>query len=79
MRLGAYPCNIQDDTLANKIYNTTEISERHRHRWEFNNKYINEFETAGMIPSGKNPVNDLVEIVELNDHPFLLEFNIIQS
>lgn len=72
MRLGAYPCNIQDDTLANKIYNTTEISERHRHRWEFNNKYINEFETAGMIPSGKNPVNDLVEIVELNDHPFFI-------
>ncbi|HMJ48770.1 MAG TPA: CTP synthase [Ferruginibacter sp.] len=72
MRLGAYACTIREGTLAHRIYNTTEISERHRHRWEFNNKYISDFENAGMIPSGKNPVTDLVEIVELNDHPFFI-------
>ena len=72
MRLGAYPCTIQEGTLAHTIYGATEISERHRHRWEFNNKYINEFEKAGMIPSGKNPATGLVEIVELPDHPFFI-------
>lgn len=72
MRLGAYECRIQEGTLANKIYNATEISERHRHRWEFNNQYISEFKNAGMIPSGRNHANDLVEIVELNDHPFFI-------
>lgn len=72
MRLGAYPCEITKDSLANKIYGTTEISERHRHRWEFNNTYINDFENAGLIPSGKNPATGLVEIVELKDHPFFI-------
>jgi CTP synthase len=72
MRLGAYPCQIQEGSLAHKIYGTTEISERHRHRWEFNNKYITDFEKAGLIPSGKNPATGLVEIVELNDHPFFI-------
>ena len=72
MRLGAYPCTIQEGTLAHTIYGASEISERHRHRWEFNNKYINEFEKAGMIPSGKNPATGLVEIVELPDHPFFI-------
>ncbi|MEO7044403.1 MAG: CTP synthase, partial [Ferruginibacter sp.] len=72
MRLGAYDCEIQKDTLAHKIYNKTSISERHRHRWEFNNKYITEFEKAGLVPSGKNPVSGLVEIVELKDHPFFI-------
>jgi CTP synthase len=72
MRLGAYDCDIQKGSLANKIYNKTSISERHRHRWEFNNKYISDFEKAGLVPSGKNPVSGLVEIVELKDHPFFI-------
>lgn len=72
MRLGAYPCEIKQGSLANKIYGSTHISERHRHRWEFNNKYLEAFEKAGMIPSGKNPQSGLVEIVELNDHPFFI-------
>ena len=72
MRLGAYPCEIKKDSLAHKIYGTTQISERHRHRWEFNNKYITDFENAGLIPSGKNPETGLVEIVELKDHPFFI-------
>lgn len=72
MRLGAYPCTIKEGTLAHQIYGATEISERHRHRWEFNNKYINDFEKAGLIPSGKNPASGLVEIVELPNHPFFI-------
>jgi CTP synthase len=72
MRLGAYPCEIKKDSLAYNIYGTTEISERHRHRWEFNNKYMTDFEKAGLIPSGKNPATGLVEIVELKDHPFFI-------
>jgi len=72
MRLGAYPCEIVKDSLAYNIYGTTEISERHRHRWEFNNNYMADFEKAGLIPSGKNPATGLVEIVELKDHPFFI-------
>ncbi|HVM89219.1 MAG TPA: CTP synthase [Puia sp.] len=72
MRLGAYPCAISKDTLAYKIYNSTLISERHRHRWEFNNAYLNQFENAGMIASGKNPESGLVEIIELQGHPFFI-------
>lgn len=72
MRLGAYPCEIAPNTLASRIYDQTQISERHRHRWEFNNNYLADFENAGMIPSGKNPQNGLVEIIELSDHPFFI-------
>ena len=72
MRLGAYPCTIQDGSLAQKVYNSTAISERHRHRWEFNNNFLNDFEQAGMIPSGKNPQTGLVEIMELANHPFFI-------
>ncbi len=72
MRLGAYPCTIKEGTLAHTIYGTTEISERHRHRWEFNNKFITDFEKSGMVPSGKNPSTGLVEIVELPNHPFFI-------
>lgn len=72
MRLGAYPCHIKEGTLAHRIYEATDISERHRHRWEFNNKYITDFEKAGLIPSGKNPASGLVEIVELPNHPFFI-------
>lgn len=72
MRLGAYPCEIIDGSLAYNIYGKTLISERHRHRWEFNNKYIADFEKAGLIPSGKNPGTGLVEILELPNHPFFI-------
>ena len=72
MRLGAYPCVIAPNTLASRIYDQSQISERHRHRWEFNNNYLTDFENAGMIPSGKNPQNGLVEIIELSDHPFFI-------
>jgi CTP synthase len=72
MRLGAYDCQIQPGTLAHRIYNATTISERHRHRWEFNNEFLQQYEQAGMIPSGKNPANGLVEIVEIKDHPFFI-------
>lgn len=72
MRLGAYPCELKEGTLAQKIYGTTHISERHRHRWEFNNAYLQSFEENGMIASGRNPESGLVEIVELPDHPYFI-------
>lgn len=72
MRLGSYPCTLKPGTLAHQIYGTDLINERHRHRWEFNNKYLVRFEEAGMIPSGKNPESGLVEIVELANHPFFV-------
>lgn len=72
MRLGAYPCEISKGSKAFHIYGKTRIQERHRHRYEFNNKYLSQFEKAGMIASGINPDNKLVEIVELKDHPFFV-------
>ena len=72
MRLGAYPCDIKKGTKAFAIYGQQHISERHRHRYEFNNEYLNRYEEAGMIPSGVNPQNNLVEIVELKNHPFFV-------
>ena len=72
MRLGSYTCEIQEGTLAHRIYGATRISERHRHRWEFNNQYLDDFESAGMIASGKNPETKLVEIVEIPSHPFFI-------
>ena len=72
MRLGAYPCEIEEGSLAHQIYNSTLISERHRHRYEFNNAYLVQFENAGMIASGTNPETGLVEIMELPTHPFFI-------
>jgi CTP synthase len=72
MRLGAYACKIKDKSLAKKIYGKTNISERHRHRWEFNNKFLADFEKAGMVFSGINPDTNLVEIVELPTHPYFI-------
>ena len=72
MRLGAYSCETIDGSLARSIYNNQTISERHRHRWEFNNRYLNQFQEAGMVASGKNNENQLVEIVELPNHPFFI-------
>jgi len=72
MRLGAYPCAVAEGTLARRIYAVTDISERHRHRWEFNNAYLAQYEAEGMVASGKNPESNLVEIVELVNHPFFI-------
>jgi len=72
MRLGAYPCQIKEGSLAYTIYGAPEISERHRHRYEFNNDYQQQFEDAGMIMSGLNSETGLVEIIELPDHPFFI-------
>lgn len=72
MRLGAYPCDIKPGTLAYSIYEKETVSERHRHRWEFNNKYLGQFERSGMVASGKNPGSNLVEIMELTNHPFFI-------
>jgi CTP synthase len=72
MRLGAYPCEIRSGSLASRIYGSTEVMERHRHRYEFNNQYLEQFEQHGMIASGINPETRLVEIIELPDHPFFI-------
>jgi len=72
MRLGAYSCNITEGTLAHKAYKKKEISERHRHRYEFNNKYKDDFVANGMAVSGVSPSGELVEIIELKGHPWFL-------
>jgi CTP synthase len=72
MRLGAYPCQLKKGSMAFKIYGQNVIMERHRHRYEFNNKYKDVFEKAGMRMSGINPVSKLVEIIEIEDHPFFI-------
>lgn len=72
MRLGAYPCLLKEDTKIASVYKEKNISERHRHRYEFNNEYLNDFQKAGMIASGINPDGGLVEIVELKDHPWFI-------
>ncbi|HSU49246.1 MAG TPA: CTP synthase [Segetibacter sp.] len=72
MRLGSYPCELKQGSLAYEIYGAREISERHRHRYEFNNDYLEQYENAGMVASGVNPETGLVEIVELPNHPFFI-------
>jgi CTP synthase len=72
MRLGAYPCKLEKGTLAYQAYGKEEISERHRHRYEFNNKYLDTLKKAGLAISGVSPDGDLVEITELKDHPWFL-------
>lgn len=72
MRLGAWDCVLKPGSIAEKAYGTRKISERHRHRYEFNNKYRKQFEAAGMIFSGTSPDGRLVEIIELADHPFFV-------
>lgn len=72
MRLGAYDCHLEKGTLANKIYGQVNISERHRHRLEVNNDYLDQLQSAGMTISGKNNKFNLVEVVELEDHPFFI-------
>jgi CTP synthase len=72
MRLGAYPCKINDGSLARSIYGRKDITERHRHRYEFNNAYLDAYKQAGMNATGINPQGKLVEIVELKDHPWFV-------
>ena len=72
MRLGAYKCELRKGFLAEKIYGKSIISERHRHRYEFNSDYLNAFEQAGMFSTGRNPDTKLVEIVEIPEHPFFI-------
>jgi len=72
MRLGLYPCDLFPDTIARKAYDTDIVEERHRHRYEFNIKYLDKFENNGFIASGMCTSRNLVEIVELKDHPFYL-------
>jgi CTP synthase len=72
MRLGAYPCRIKKNTLAADVYGKTSIRERHRHRYELNNQYRDILEKAGMVFSGIYPEKNLVEIIELKDHPYFI-------
>ncbi len=72
MRLGAYPCLIKEGTKAFEIYGKKEVSERHRHRYEFNNEYLKDFEKAGLKASGTHPEAGLVEIMELKNHPWFV-------
>ena len=72
MRLGAYPCKIKENSKIFDVYQIIDIKERHRHRYEFNNKYMDEYQKAGMLASGINPKDNLVEIVEIEDHPWFV-------
>ena len=72
MRLGAYSCKLEEGSFAHKAYGTTQISERHRHRYEFNSAYKEDFEKAGMKASGINPETGLVEVVEIPSHPYFI-------
>ncbi|HWP46293.1 MAG TPA: CTP synthase [Candidatus Limnocylindrales bacterium] len=72
MRLGAYPCKIESDSLAHKAYGKLEVSERHRHRYEVNNQFLDLLKSKGLVVSGVWPDGNLVEIIELRDHPWFL-------
>lgn len=72
MRLGSYPCELVEGSKAQKAYKTIDIEERHRHRFEFNNDYLELFVESGMVPTGLNPESGLVEIVEVQDHPWFV-------
>jgi len=72
MRLGSYPCELREGSHAANTYSTKLINERHRHRFEFNDKYLEKYNDAGMIATGINPKDNLVEIVEIKDHPWFM-------
>ena len=72
MRLGAYDCQLKKGSLVERIYGTDMISERHRHRYEFNSEYLEAFENAGLVATGRNPQTGLVEVVEMPSHPFFI-------
>ena len=72
MRLGAYPCILKEGTRSHHIYQNTEISERHRHRYEVNNTYRTLLEESGLILSGTSPDGHLVEMIEIQNHPWFI-------
>ena len=72
MRLGAWDCQLTKNSKAFEAYQSTMIKERHRHRYEFNNEYLNQFEIAGMNATGTNPKTDLVEVIEIPNHPWFV-------
>jgi CTP synthase len=72
MRLGEYTCNLVKGSKTAAVYGKSRITERHRHRYEFNNKFTKQFEEAGMMAVGINPDGDLVEVVELKNHPWFV-------
>ena len=72
MRLGAWKCDLKEGSLAYKIYGKEAISERHRHRYEYNSNYVAQLQNAGLIASGVNPDTGLVEVVEIENHPFFI-------
>mgnify|MGYP003310417882 FL=1 len=72
MRLGGFTCRLKEGTLVHKIYGKTEFVERHHHRYEVNNDYMEQLEKAGMVATGYNPDTNLVEVIEIPSHPFFL-------
>jgi len=72
MRLGAYPCKLKNSSKSFKAYDTELVDERHRHRYEYNNAYLEQFEKSGMMATGINPDSNLVEIMELKEHPWFV-------
>ncbi len=72
MRLGSYPCKLTEGSLTAQAYGKLQIKERHRHRYEFNNAYLDDYRKAGMVPVGVNPQTKLVEVVEIKDHPWFV-------
>ncbi|MGK0175323.1 MAG: CTP synthase, partial [Ulvibacter sp.] len=72
MRLGAWDCELADNSKIAKIYQQKNIQERHRHRYEFNNDYLEQIVSAGMIATGKNPETNLVEVIEIPEHPWFI-------
>ena len=72
MRLGAYPCRLKENSMVAGVYHQDLIQERHRHRFEFNNEYLDLYQKAGMMAVGINEKDNLVEIIELNDHPWFV-------
>ena len=72
MRLGSWQCSLSKGSLCSSIYKSTNIEERHRHRYELNNKYLKKLEENGLIASGKNDDTNLVEVVEIEDHPWFV-------
>ena len=72
MRLGAQPCNLVSGSHAREVYGSDQINERHRHRYEFNNTYLDQLTKAGLVISGKSADGSLVEMIELKDHPWFI-------
>jgi CTP synthase len=72
MRLGIYPAKLAEDTIARRLYDEEVVYERHRHRWEVNNRYRQQLQDAGLVLSGMSPDGRLVEFIELSDHPYFI-------